>query len=248
MAKPTNRKEFTEFCLRALGKPVINIEVDEEQVDDRIDQALSYYADYHFDGSERTYYKHMISQEDIDNQYIFLPENIIGAVRIFPQSSLLNSAEKLFDVQYQLVAQELYAFTSGSSLIPYYMLTTHLSMIEEILIPTKAIRFSRHKNKLYIDTNWNKYKVGDYFIVEAHEVIDPEIYTDVWSDRWLQNYATCLIKEQWGSNLTKHIGVPMLGGVQFNGDRILTDAQNQRMKLEEEMMTKYALPPLDFFQ
>ena len=51
MAVPTSRSEFKEFCLRKLGKPVIEINVDDDQVEDRIDESLKYYWDYHFDGS-----------------------------------------------------------------------------------------------------------------------------------------------------------------------------------------------------
>ena len=64
MATPTTRKEFKEYCLRKLGKPVIEINVDDDQIDDRIDEALKYYWDYHFDGSERLYYKYMIQDGD----------------------------------------------------------------------------------------------------------------------------------------------------------------------------------------
>ena len=84
MAVPTTRDEFKEYCLRKLGKPVIEINVDDDQVEDRIDESLRYYWDYHFDGTEKMYYRHAITQTDIDNKYITLPENVIGAVRVFP--------------------------------------------------------------------------------------------------------------------------------------------------------------------
>ena len=80
MATPTTKEEFKQYCLRKLGAPVIEINVDDDQVDDRIDEALRYYWDYHFDGSDKIYYKHQITQTDIANKYIILPENIIGAV------------------------------------------------------------------------------------------------------------------------------------------------------------------------
>ena len=67
MAQPTTRTEFKEWCLRKLGKPVIEINVDIDQVDDRVDEALSYYWDYHFDGAEKVYYKHQLTQEDKDD-------------------------------------------------------------------------------------------------------------------------------------------------------------------------------------
>ncbi len=60
MATPTTKAEFKEYCLRKLGKPVIEINVDDDQVDDRIDEAIRYWYDYHFDGSDRIYYNGII--------------------------------------------------------------------------------------------------------------------------------------------------------------------------------------------
>jgi hypothetical protein len=59
MARPTTREAFKEYCLRSLGAPTIDINVDDEQLEDRIDDALQYYRDYHFDGTEETYLPHI---------------------------------------------------------------------------------------------------------------------------------------------------------------------------------------------
>lgn len=245
MAQPTTREEFKQWCLRKLGAPVIEINVDDDQVDNRIDEALKFYADYHFDGSEKTYYKHLVTEDDVDNEYIELPENIIGAVRIFPISYYNNSSTDMFNVRYQIALNDLYTLTS-MSLVPYYMAMEHLGLIQEMLVGEQPIRFSRHKNRLLIDSSWgDKIEAGKYILVEAYEVIDPDTYTDVWSDRWLQNYATALIKRQWGNHLTKFTGMSLPGGVQFNGERILSDAQNEIEKMESEMILNYSMPVCD---
>ena len=93
--------------------------------------------------------------------------------------------------------------------------------------------------------HWNTVAVGSFLLVEAYEVVDPETFTDAYNDRWLQNYATTLIKEQWGSNLTKFSGMTLPGGVQFNGEKIYDDAVAERRKLEDEMISSYSLPVLD---
>jgi len=98
MAVPTTRAEFTENCLRRLGKPVIEINVDDDQVSDRIDEALRYFWDYHFDGSEKTYYKKIITEQDIANKYITLPDNIIGAISLFSLGSALG-LNNLFNIR-----------------------------------------------------------------------------------------------------------------------------------------------------
>lgn len=245
MAVPSSRNEFKEFCLRAIGKPVIDINVADSQVEDRIDEALSYYADYHFDASAVIYYKHQISAEDVANKYIYLPENIMGAVRIFELGGWgSTSANDIFNVNYQIALNDLYTLTN-QSMIPYYMMREKLNLMQELLVGQNLIRYERHRNILHIDMNWEKVKVGQYLIVEAYEVIDPEEFCDVWKDRWLYRYATALIKKQWGSNLTKFVGLQLPGGVQFNGEQILQDAVDEIRRMEEEMITTYSIPPSD---
>ena len=244
MAVPTTRNEFKEYCLRKLGKPVIEINVDDDQVEDRIDESLRYYWDYHFDGTEKLYYKHQVTQENKTDKYFILPENIIGAVRVFPIADPMVRSDDLFNIRYQIALNDLYSLTSVS-MIPYYMVMEHLALITEMLVGQQPIRYSRHKNRLYVDMDWGKINVGEYLLVEAYEVISPEEYVDVWADRWLQNYVTAKIKYQWGSNLTKFSGMQLPGGVQFNGEKILGDAQAEIEKMETEMISSYSLPVSD---
>lgn len=243
MAVPASRSEFKEYCLRKLGKPVIEINVDDDQVEDRIDEALKYYWDYHFDGTEKIYYKHTITTNNISEKYINLPDNIIGAVRIFNIGDPMVT-NNLFDIRYQIALNDLYTLTSVS-MIPYYMMFQHVQLMEQMLVGQQPIRFNRHTNKLYVDMDWNKVNVGNFLIVEAYQVIDPDVYTDAWGDRWLSLYATALIKKQWGANLTKFSGLQLPGGVSFNGDKILNDAVTEVEALEKEMISSYSLPVMD---
>ncbi len=243
MATPTTRSEFKEYCLRKLGKPVIEINVDDDQVEDRIDEALRYYWDYHFDGSEKLYYKHQVTANNVVDKYITLPENIIGAVRIFNIGDPMVT-NNLFDIRYQIALNDLYTLTSVS-MIPYYMAFQHIQLLEQLLVGQQPIRYNRHTNKLYVDMDWNKVNVGNFLIVEAYETINPNTYTDAWGDRWLARYAAALIKRQWGSNLTKFSGMQLPGGVQFNGDKIYNDADNEVEALEKEMIVSYSLPVTD---
>ena len=243
MAVPTTRAEFKEYCLRKLGKPVIEINVDDDQVEDRIDESLKYYYDYHFDGSERVYYKHTITANDVTNKYITLPENIIGAVRIFNLGDPMVT-NNLFDIRYQIALNDLYTLTSVS-MVPYYMAFQHIQLMEQLLVGQQPIRYNRHTNKMYIDMNWDKVNVGNYIIVEAYEVVDPDVYTDAWGDRWLQEYCSEKIKYQWGTNLSKFNGMQLPGGVTFNGQNIKQEADAAIQQLEKEMISSYSLPVMD---
>ena len=241
--QPASRNEFREYCLRKLGKPVIDINVSEDQVEDRIDEALSYWSDYHFDGTEKMYIRRQLSQEDKDNGWVPVPENAIGVVNVFPiQGNLTGSG--IFSAQYQFVLNNLHDFVNYD-LINYYMSFQHLSFMQEILTGKQPIRYNRHMNKLYIDMNRDKINVGDFIIYECYQVVDPNVYQDVWKDRWLQNYATAKIKYQWGTNLTKFVGLNLPGNVQFNGEMILKDAEEEIRRMEEEMISSYSLPVAD---
>ena len=244
MAVPTSRPEFKEYCLRKLGKPVIEINVDDDQVEDRIDESLRYYWDYHFDGTEKVYYKHAVTANDIANKYITLPQNIIGAVRVFPIGDPSIRSDDLFNIRYQIALNDLYTLTAYS-MIPYYMAMQHLALISEFLVGQQPIRYSRHRDRLFIDTKWSNYNIGDFILVEAYEVLDPDTFPDVWSDRWLQNYCTEKIKYQWGSNLTKFTGMQLPGGVQFNGEKIMNDSKEALEAMEKDMILNYSLPVMD---
>lgn len=241
MATPTNRQEFIEYCLRTLGKPVLNINVDPDQIDDRVDEALKYYWDYHGDGTSKVYYKYQVTQEDCDNKYITLPENIIGAVRVFGISDLITSAS-LFDIRYQIALNDLYQFYR-QSMVPFYMNMQHIQFLEQILVGQQPIRYNRHRNQLHIDMDWDRIDVGKYVVVEAYEVVDPELYVDVWKDRWLLKYTTALIKRQWGSNLSKYSNIQLMGGITFDGNKIYQEANSEVQQLEAEMLSSHSFPP-----
>ena len=241
MAVPVTREEFKEFCLRKLGKPVIEINVSDEQVEDRIDEALKYFQDYHFDGAQKTYYKVQVTSQMKSDLYIPIPSNVIGITRVLPIGSAFQSSN-IFNIQYQIAMNEIWTLTS-IQLVPYYMAMEHLALIQELFVGQQRIRFNRHENKLYIDTDWDKMSEGSWVVVECSVLVDPSTYTDVWGDRWLQQYTSAKIKYQWGSNLSKFTGLSLPGGVQFNGQQIKEEAEREILDLESKMLDSFSLPP-----
>ena len=243
MAQPSNREEFKEYCLRKLGNPVIDINVADEQVEDRIDEAISFFRDYHYDGSQLVYLKHQLTEEELEQGWIPVPPRLLGVTRIFDLGSSISTGTGMFNVSYQFVLHNLEDITKYD-VTNYYMAMSHLEFIQEVLVGKPMVRYNRHVDKLFIDIRKNILKPGSYVIIEAYDIVDGDIYSDFWRDRWLQNYAATLIKEQWGSNLTKFEGMQLVGGVTFNGVQILTDAREERLRLEEQAMN--SLQPLVF--
>jgi len=251
MAEITNRSDFKDYCLRRLGFPVIEINVAEEQIQDRIDDALQYWQDYHFDGLQKFYYIKAIQQSDIDQKYIDLSEvkdadnnplEIVGISRIFPiQDS--QASINMFDLRYQLRLNELYDFTSASY-VNYTLTQQHLRSLELMFTGEVPIRFQRHTQRLYIDWAWGHYEapVGTVVVAESYASINPDVYHKVWNDRWLKEYATALIKRTWGNNLSKFAGLQLPGGVTLDGKTMQQEAVAEIEKLEKEMEVQYGAP------
>jgi len=265
MAIPTTKSTFKEYCLRNLGKGVIDINVSDDQADDRIDEALQYFAQYHYDGIEKVYLKHQITQEDVDRSktnetstatdskdssitasflegkgFIPMPSAVVSVIQIFPFDNVATN--NMFDIRYQLRLNDLYDFSS-TSVIHYQMTMEHLDFLSHILVGEKPIRFNQHQNRLYIDMDYeNDIDVGEFIIIECYRKIDPATYTDIFDDIYLKRYATALIKRQWGANLSKFSGVAMLGGVTMNGETIYSQAQEEIQQLEEQIQLSFETP------
>ena len=263
MAEPASRENLKQYALRALGKPVIEINVDDDQLEDRIDEALQYFAQYHYDGIKRTYLKYKLTDADKtrltgtssetatrdststtlieDNNYLIVPSSIVSVINIFPFSDKGNL--NLFDVRYQLRLNDLYDFSS-TSVINYDVVLRHLDFLDHILVGEKPLRFNQHENRLYIDMDWkNDLQVDEYLVIEAYRKLDPNTHTDVYNDIYLKRYVTALFKKQWGQNLSKFDGVQMIGGVQLNGAQIFSQALDDIRNLEDEIRKSYELNP-----
>jgi hypothetical protein len=245
MALPVSRQEFKDKILRNLGVPLHCINVTEEQLDDKVDDALQYYRDYHFDGTERVFYPHRVTNTDKTNKYIDLPNSlgISGITRIFPLTSSTGVAT-LFNIRYQIHLNDMFD-TSASSLTPYVMAMTHIRLLEEIFVGLKPIRYNRHANRLHIDMDWNQVEAGEFVLIDMYQTIDPDVYTDVWGDRWLIRYATQLTKKQWGENMKKFGNVQLPGGTELNGKEIYDEADQALEKMETEMLESFSLPTYD---
>jgi len=243
-SKPASREELKEFCLRRLGAPLLEINVADEQVEDCIEMAFSYYYDYHYDATEKVYLAHQVTQTDIDNKYLSIDDSVIGVINILPLGNSY-STNNLFNLRYQIALNDLFAFNTGP-FAPYYMALQNVALAEELFVGKQSIRFQRHSNKLYVDIAWGeKVLLDEYIIVEAYQRINPDTYTDMYNDRWLQRYTTALIKKQWGENLKKFEGISMPGGVSFNGQKIYDEAVDDIQAMESEMISSYSLPVTD---
>lgn len=246
---PNSRESLIEYALRRLGKPVIEINVDCEQLEDRLDEALEMWQEFHMDATETVYEPYQLTADDITNQYITFDSNVYTTIeQVIPNNNPGGSG--MFNLEYQLRLQDYTAFGSatwGDNITGYRMYHQHLSLLQEILIGKTPVRYTRHADRLYIDWDWSTDAVeGEYIVVEANKIVSPDSFTKVYNDIWLKDYTVELIREQWGQNLSKFAGIQLPGGVTLDGPSIKAEAQQNLERLRQELKDQYSLP-VDFY-
>ena len=251
MAAPASRQQLIDFCLRRLGEPVIEINVDVDQLEDKVDDSLQMYREFHSDATYRTYLKHKITQTDVDNKYVPISSNILYVSQLFPINPMFSTIN-MFDIRYQMMLNSLGDFMNfAGGMSYYYQMNQYLDFLDQMLSGTPQTTFSRRQDRLYIWGEWSEnsissLKVDDYIVAEVYEVIDPDLHTSIYNDMFIKNYTTALIKQQWGLNMSKFEGMQLPGGVTISGRQILEEANTEIEKLEEKMRLEQELPP-DFF-
>lgn len=249
MATPNSRATLIDYCKRRLGDPVIEINVDEDQLEDRVDEALQYYQEFHSDATLRTFLKHQVTATDISNEYITLSADITFVSKLFPISSSFNNSFNFFDIKYQMMLNDIADMQNFAGDLAYYeQLQQYLSLLDMKLNGHPQIQFARRQNRLYIHGDFADQDVqaGEFIIAEVYKIIDPNAHTSIYNDRWLKEYTTALIKQQWGMNLIKFEGMQLPGGVVLNGRQIYDDATTDLERLRELIRIEHEMP-IDFF-
>ncbi len=263
MAKPSSRAELITYCKRQLGEPVLQVNIDDEQVNNVIDDTIQFFQENCYNGMERCYLRHNMNAEDTARftgeitttsgttdweeatNYIPIPDHVVGITRVFGLVS--NSIRSnLFGVEYQLFLNDLYAFGS-IDILNYYMTKEYLETLDMVLNngSFQQFRYTMRRDRLYLDIDKDFLTEGKYLLIEAHRLIDPNDATEMYNDMFVKRYATALMKKMWGQNLIKYNNVQLPGGITLNGRQLYEDAIGEIEKIESEVLSKYAIPPMD---
>jgi hypothetical protein len=233
--------------LRKLGHPVIKVRVTDEQLDDRVDEALNKFLRQHYDGSEKVYLAHQLTAGEVSTKSITLDDTILGVIDVFQLgfSTGLGSASLHFNVPYQILMSEVFSTTGGGvmtagGLPSYVAMRMSLEEISQFLVGKFPFRYSEKTDELFLDVAPEKLVEGNYVVIEAYRLNDPEDYPDVWGDLWLQRYAAALVKKQWGQNLSTITGAQLPGGIAPNGTAIKMEAETEINELEDELIRTYS--------
>lgn len=245
--RPQTREQLKEYILRSLGEPVIEINIAPEQIEDRINDALEMWQEYHSDGTHRYYIAHEVTETDITNNYIELGDNVYTVNRVFTgKNGNGYSKNFLFNLEYQLRLSDLfdlrYADIGG-----YFIGKQYLDLLDNILNGYTISTYNRYERRLYIETNWErKILEGQFILADIYAFMDPEQYNDIYGDRVFRKLATAYCKRQWGENLMKFKNVALPGGLVLNGEVIYYEAKAEITEMETNFRRNYSDPDLFF--
>jgi hypothetical protein len=276
MAKPASRQELIDYCLRRLGAPVLEINVDDDQIDDLVDDALQYFNERHFDGVERMYLKYQITQDDINRGKATSKSprgpGITTTTATSTSGTTFNwyessnyiqvpdsviGIEKVFKFDTSSISGGMFSikyqlflndlyYFNSVELLQYAMVKSYLEDIDFLLTTDKQLRFNKRQNRLYLDLEWGAQSAGNFLVLDCYRILNPNEFTNVYNDSFLKRYLTALIKRQWGQNLIKFRGVKLPGGIELNGRELYEDAEREIDDIMKRMSMDYELPPYDF--
>lgn len=242
------RVAFAQYCLRKLGDPVVEVNLDEQQIDDAIDDALDMFWEYHADGSTQVFLKHEITQDDLDTGNIPIPENVLNVIRVLSLGGGegSNGIANMNNLQYVAYFSDLISRIPRAGLGSYAINMSYINTINDMFNAEKLISYNKHQDVLNILGGTDRLLVGDFIVYEAVVINDPEVHSETWNNWWLKAYTTALLKKQWGVNLGKYVNVTLPSGLTINGEAIRAEGIAEVAELEQRLRDEFQEPP-DFF-
>ena len=242
----STKQELKDYCLRALGHPLVQIDITDEAMDDCVEYAIEFFNEYYFDGADRYFYSHQVTQQDIDNRYITIPDHIWGINMVYPlsgTSGIAGADAFMFDMQFQLRQTDMRSI-ANSSLVYYSQMMSHLALIDNLLAKQIQYRFNRNSDKCYIDANWNQIPLGAFLMLDCYTILDPTTNTKFWNNRLFKEYCVAKFKMQWAQAYKKFEQIQLPGGVTIDGQGLYAEAKSELDDLEQDMITNQT--PMNF--
>ena len=276
MARPTTRGRLIDYALRQLGAPVLEINVDTDQLHDVLDDTLQVYEERHYEGIERMFLKYKITQDDLDRgkaqgtdgvgivtttgiqtSNVTVTSNFYETSNFISMPDHIRGVNRIFKFDTSSISGGMFSikyqlflndlyYFNSVNLLQYAMTKTYLEDIDHLLTTEKQIRFNQRQDRLYLDIDWGAQQLGEFIVIDCFRALDPEQYNQIYNDPFVKRYYVAALKKQWGQNLIKFRGTKLPGGIELNGREIYDEGVRELQALRDRMAMDYEMPPLDF--
>ncbi len=272
--KPRNRGQLINYGLRQLGAPVLQINVDDDQLHDLVDDTVQIYQERHYNGIERMYLKYKVTQEDLDRGRakgtdgvgIVTTSGISTNTATTVSSNFYETSNFLAVPDTILGVNKIFKFdtssiSGGMFSIKYQLFLNDLYYFNSV----ELLQFAMTKTYLEdIDfllttekqIRFNQRQDKLYMDIDwGAQSLDTFFVIDcfravdteqIYNDPFVKRYFTALLKKQWGQNLIKFRGTKLPGGIELNGREIYDEGVRELDALRSRMAQDYETPPLDF--
>jgi hypothetical protein len=219
----TTRQDFINYAFRKLGAPVIQINIDPQQAEDRLDESLEYMHERHFDFNQRAQFVVPITQDNIIGKYFDVTKfgyavgaqgvtsSESGSTAYWPAASDIRTISQvyspnstvgdyMFDLRYQMTLFDffgLYFNQGGLSQGPmasYMESMQYLSLINDVFNYPVSFTYTKTTNRLFLEVKDSRMDHINFLMVEAYVQVNPDYYVKAWDDRIFQRHYAALLK------------------------------------------------------
>ena len=272
--KPRNRGQLINYGLRQLGAPILQINVDDDQLHDLVDDTVQIYQERHYNGIERMYLKYKVTQEDLDRGRA---KGTDGVGIVTTSGISTNSATTVSSQFYEtsnflavpdtiLGVNKIFKFdtssiSGGMFSIKYQLFLNDLYYFNSVELLQYAMTKTYLEDIDFLLTTdkqirFNMRQDKLYMDIDwGAQSLDTFFVIDcfraidteqIYNSPFVKRYFTALLKKQWGQNLIKFRGTKLPGGIELNGREIYDEGVRELDALRSRMAQDYETPPLDF--
>ena len=272
--KPRNRGQLINYGLRQLGAPILQINVDDDQLHDLVDDTVQIYQERHYNGIERMYLKYKVTQEDLDRGRA---KGTDGVGIVTTSGISTNSATTVSSQFYEtsnflavpdtiLGVNKIFKFdtssiSGGMFSIKYQLFLNDLYYFNSVELLQYAMTKTYLEDIDFLLTTdkqirFNMRQDKLYMDIDwGAQSLDTFFVIDcfraidteqIYNSPFVKRYFTALLKKQWGQNLIKFRGTKLPGGIELNGREIYDEGVKELEQLRSRMTMDYEMPPLDF--
>ena len=272
--KPRNRGQLINYGLRQLGAPILQINVDDDQLHDLVDDTVQIYQERHYDGIERMYLKYKVTQEDLDRgrgkgtdgvgivttSGISTNSATTVSSDFYETSNFLAVPETILGVN-KIFKFDTSSISGGMFSIKYQLFLNDLYYFNSVELLQYAMTKTYLEDIDFLLTTDKQIRFNmrmDKLYMDIDwgaQSLDTFFVIDcfraidteqIYNDPFVKRYFTALLKKQWGQNLIKFRGTKLPGGIELNGREIYDEGVRELDALRSRMTQDYEMPPLDF--